>query len=43
LIAEHKRRDGYRANHNVESIILTIHTLTKNKQYDELKAYLDKL
>ncbi len=43
LTAEHKRRDGYRANHNVDNIILTIHTLTKNNQHDELKAYLDKL
>ena len=43
LQAEHKRRDGYRANHNVDSIILTIHTLTKNEQYEELEAYLETL
>ncbi len=43
IIAEHQRRDGYRANHNVDSIILTVHTLAKNKQYDDLKTYLDKL
>lgn len=43
LEAEIKRRNGYRANHNLDNIVLTIHTLAKNQSYKELHRYLDKL
>jgi len=43
LEAEIKRRSGYRANHNLDNIVLTIHTLTKSESYKELQEYLDKL
>jgi len=43
LKAELRRRDGYRANHNLDNIVLTIHTLVEKKDYKELKEYLAKM